>query len=66
MKAKYEIYRDSKEEYRFRLIAPNGEIIGVSEGYASKDSCMNGIASVKKMHRKLALLKKKNETVKFH
>ena len=44
---KFEIYKDAKGEYRFRLIAPNGEIIAVSEGYASKDGCMNGIRSVK-------------------
>ena len=45
---KFELYQDKAGEYRFRLKAKNGEIIGVSEGYASKAGCENGIASVKK------------------
>ena len=48
MAAKFEVYKDGKDEYRFRLKAANGEIIASSEGYSSKDACMNGIASVKK------------------
>ena len=43
----FEIYQDKSEQYRFRLRAPNGEIIAVSEAYKSKDGCKNGIASVK-------------------
>ena len=45
---KFEIYQDKAGEYRFRLKARNGEIIGVSEGYVAKASCENGIASVQK------------------
>ena len=45
---KFELYQDKAGEYRFRLKARNGEIVGVSEGYASKAGCENGIASVKK------------------
>ncbi len=45
---KFEVYTDKAGEFRFRLKARNGEIIAVSEGYKSKDSCLNGIASVKK------------------
>ena len=45
---KYEIYTDKAGEFRFRLKARNGEIIGVSEGYKKKPSCLNGIESVKK------------------
>ncbi len=45
---KFEIYNDKSGEYRFRLKAKNGEIIAVSEGYKTKDSCENGIESVKK------------------
>jgi uncharacterized protein len=48
MAGKFEVYRDGKGEYRFRLKAANGEIIASSEGYSSKDSCMKGIDSVKK------------------
>jgi uncharacterized protein YegP (UPF0339 family) len=45
---KFEVYTDSQGEFRFRLKAPNGEIIAVSEGYTTKAGCMNGIESVKK------------------
>jgi hypothetical protein len=45
---KFEIYKDKAGEFRFRLKAKNGEIIAVSEGYKTKASCDNGIASVKK------------------
>lgn len=33
-------------EYRFHLKAGNGEVIATSEGYTSKASAKNGIASV--------------------
>ena len=45
---KFEMYVDKKGEFRFRLKATNGQIIAVSEGYVAKNSCENGIASVKK------------------
>lgn len=45
---KYELYADKSGEFRFRLKAGNGEIIGASEGYKAKASCQNGIESVKK------------------
>ena len=45
---KFEIYTDKAGEIRFRLKATNGQIIGVSEGYKSMTSCVNGIESVKK------------------
>ena len=45
---KFEIYQDKAGEFRFRLKARNGQIIGVSEGYVGKDSCENGVESVKK------------------
>ena len=44
---KFEVYLDKAGEYRFRLKAKNGEVIAVSEGYKAKDSCLNGIESVK-------------------
>jgi uncharacterized protein YegP (UPF0339 family) len=48
MAGKFECYKDKAGEYRFRLKAGNGENILSSEGYKSKASCDNGIASVKK------------------
>ncbi len=45
---KWEIYKDKKGEFRFRLKARNGEIILVGEGYVSKAGCKNGIDSIKR------------------
>ncbi|NLF27366.1 MAG: YegP family protein [Clostridiales bacterium] len=45
---KFEIYKDKAGEFRFRLKARNGEIIGASEGYSAKAGCLNGIESVRK------------------
>ena len=45
---KYELYKDKAGEYRFRLKASNGEIIGKSEGYKAKASARKGIASIGK------------------
>lgn len=44
---KFEIYKDAAEKFRWRLKAPNGEIIASSEAYESIDGCKNGIQSVK-------------------
>ena len=44
---KFEIFKDRGEQYRFRLKAGNGEIILASEGYTTKASADNGIASVR-------------------
>ena len=46
--AKFEIYKDKKGEFRFRLKASNGQAILASEGYAAKSGCTNGIESVRK------------------
>lgn len=45
---KFELYLDNNGEFRFHLKARNGEVIAVSEGYKSKQSCENGIESVRK------------------
>ena len=45
---KYELYKDKAGEFRFRLKASNGEIIGKSEGYKAKASARKGIASIEK------------------
>lgn len=44
---KFEMYVDKAGEFRFRLKATNGEIIAASEGYTAKESCENGIQSVR-------------------
>ena len=45
---KFEIFKTKDGQFRFRLKAENGEPILASESYKAKDSCKNGIASVKK------------------
>ena len=45
---KFELYADKAGEFRFRLKARNGEPILASEGYTRKDSCLNGVESVRK------------------
>lgn len=48
MAAKFELYKDKKGEYRWKLVASNGQTIAVGEGYTTKESAKNGIESVKK------------------
>ena len=48
IRSKFEVYEDSRGEFRFRLKAPNGEVILRSEGYTTKNACLNGVKAVKK------------------
>jgi len=48
MPGKFEIYKDKKNEFRFRLKAANGEVIAVGESYPDKKSILKGIASIVK------------------
>ena len=44
----FEIYRDAKNEWRWRLKASNGEVIADSaEGYKNRKDCEHGISLVK-------------------
>ena len=46
--AKFEVFKDSKGEFRFRLKASNGQVIATGEAYDTKASALNGIESVRK------------------
>lgn len=49
MAAKFEIYKSTEGQFRFRLkVTNNGEIILASEAYTQKVNCKKGIESVKK------------------
>lgn len=48
MAGKFEVYEDKGGKYRFRLKAGNGQVIASGQGYATKESCLNGIESVRK------------------
>jgi len=44
----FELFEDAAGEWRWRLVAPNGNIVADSgEGYASKQGAKRGIRSVK-------------------
>lgn len=45
----FDIYRDEADEWRWRLLAPNGEIIGDGgEGYSSRAKAWQGVQSVRR------------------
>ena len=49
MAAKFEVYKDAKGEFRWKLVASNGQTIANSgEGYKAIASAKAGIESVKK------------------
>lgn len=47
MAGKFEIYKDARGEFRFRLKAANGEVIAASEAYKTKAAAQNGVESVR-------------------
>lgn len=53
---KFELFTDKAGKYRFRLKAPNGQIIAVSDGYTGKAGCLKGIDSVKKNAPKAVII----------
>ncbi|MBS3814992.1 MAG: YegP family protein [Hadesarchaea archaeon] len=62
-KPSFEVFKDKQNKFRFRLKAPNGEIIAVSQGYKSKDNCMKGIKSVRKNAEKAEVVEKETGKV---
>ena len=48
MSARFVVYHDKAKKFRFRLVAPNNEIIAASEAYESKAACLKGIKAVQK------------------
>lgn len=46
MAYRFEIDKNKAREYRLHITAPNGEMMFATEGYASKISALNAIASV--------------------
>lgn len=48
MAGKFEIFKDARGEFRFRLKSGNGEIVLASEGYTAMAGAQNGVESVKK------------------
>jgi uncharacterized protein YegP (UPF0339 family) len=48
MTARFELHKNDRGQFHFSLRNADGGVLLVSEGYASKASAENGIASVKK------------------
>lgn len=49
MEEKFEYWKSQKDGlWYFHLVAPNNEIITQSQGYTTKENCVDGIDSVKK------------------
>jgi uncharacterized protein YegP (UPF0339 family) len=47
-KTKFEVYKDKKSEYRWRLLSQNGEPVATgSEGYSEKRGAMNAVKKLK-------------------
>jgi uncharacterized protein YegP (UPF0339 family) len=46
MAGTFEIFKDNKGEYRFRLKARNGEIVASGESYPTKAAVKKGIKAV--------------------
>ncbi|MBU2575959.1 DUF1508 domain-containing protein [Patescibacteria group bacterium] len=46
---KFDIYLDRAGEYRWRLVASNGEIVAVSESYTTKYSAKRSAERVKEI-----------------
>jgi uncharacterized protein YegP (UPF0339 family) len=44
---KFVLKKSAGGEFRFNLLAANGQVIATSESYTSKDAALNGIESVK-------------------
>ena len=46
---KFRVYKDRAGEYRWRLLAANGQVIATpGEGYTTKAACLANIESVKR------------------
>ena len=43
---KIQIFRDARGQFRFRLTAPNSEVLVTSEAYTTKQGCRRGIRAV--------------------
>ena len=46
-RSKIEVF-PSKNDWRWRVCASNGEIIAQSEGYSSKDNALRGVSALKR------------------
>ena len=48
MTGKFVLKKDAAGQFRFNLVASNGQVIASSEAYTTKAAALNGIDSVKR------------------
>ncbi len=48
MAAKFEVYKDGKGEFRFRLKSGNGETVATGESYPTLAGAKDGVDAVKR------------------
>jgi len=49
MGVQFRVYRDRAGEYRWRLVASNGEKVAASEGYVTKSGALTSARRVKEL-----------------
>lgn len=59
---KFEITKRKNDEFQFNLKAVNGQVILTSEGYVTKQACLNGINSVMKNSQLDEMFEKKESS----
>lgn len=59
---KFEITTRKNGDYQFNLKASNGQVILTSQGYKSKESCLNGVESVRKNSQSEGRFEKKESS----
>ena len=58
---RFEIFKDNAGDYRFRFVAPNGEIMFQSQNYTEKQSAKGTIDSLKKHLADASIFQSRNE-----
>lgn len=53
---KYELYKDRKRQYCYRLRARNGKLIAEGGGHGDKNLCLQGIESVRRNAAKAKII----------
>ncbi len=48
-KARFEIYKDKEDKFRFKLVTSGDESLLYSQGYTTKANCLNGVESVRRV-----------------
>jgi len=48
-KGRFIYYEEKQNEWRFKLVTSNNQILVISESYTSKINCINGIEDVKRL-----------------